>query len=369
MWDGVEEPIFSEAQIENITQALGQISGEVPCIEFRAVGTDFKGPHLVFSLMGDDRNPAGSCFSYVGRVQGKNQGKGQLVNLGLPRCLNIGIILHETLHALGAVHEHSRPDRDLFVFILHGNIQPNALHNFRKVTNETHNTRNTPFDPSSLMMYGPNDFGIMDSNGRRTTIKPVKPGVEIRGAEEKMDLSLVDKIELGRAYQPITDRTCFHMKTLEGYGKHVDSLRQSYQKFLPTTTSSMTCNTCVSTGCYHFINGPMNWWQAKTRCEEMNMHLVEIETEEENRALLFELVLKLGDQDQCFWMGLTDRSTGGPFVWNSGREVTYTAWRSGEPNNWKGRDNCGMHCVGHSGEWNDYACNVELGNVGAFCEF
>ena len=75
---------------------------------------------------------------------------------------------------------NSRPDRDLFVFILHGNIQPNALHNFRKVTNETHSTRNTPFDPSSLMMLGPNEFGIMDSNGTRTTIKPVKPGVEIR---------------------------------------------------------------------------------------------------------------------------------------------------------------------------------------------
>ena len=80
----------------------------------------------------------------------------------------------------GAVHEHSRHDRDLFVFILHSNIQPNAVHNFRKVTNETYSTRNTPFDPSSLMMYGPKDFGIMDSNGRRTTIEAVKPGVEIR---------------------------------------------------------------------------------------------------------------------------------------------------------------------------------------------
>ena len=123
------------------------------------------------------------------------EGGGQLVNLGSPRCTYVGVVLHKTLHALGlnftisqeivcvflgALHEHMRPDRDQFVFILHGNIQPNALHNFRKVTNETHNTRKTPFDPSSLMMYGPNDFGIMDSNGRRTTIKPVKPGVEIR---------------------------------------------------------------------------------------------------------------------------------------------------------------------------------------------
>jgi len=36
-WEGVEEPVFTDAQIENITQALGQISNEVPCIQFRSV--------------------------------------------------------------------------------------------------------------------------------------------------------------------------------------------------------------------------------------------------------------------------------------------------------------------------------------------
>lgn len=60
-----------------------------------------------------------------------------------------------------------------------------------------------------------------------------------RGAETKMELSLVDKIELARAYEPITSRiislsiyllageSCFNKDTLKIYSEHVDSLRLS----------------------------------------------------------------------------------------------------------------------------------------------
>jgi len=54
-------------------------------------------------------------------------------------------------------------------------------------------------------MYSPTDFGIEDSPGnRRTTIEPLKPGVKIGQLEAKTDLSLIDKIELGRLYQNYT---------------------------------------------------------------------------------------------------------------------------------------------------------------------
>ena len=79
------------------------------------------------------------------------------------------------------MHEHSRSDRDQFVSILFGNIQRGAEHNFGKVTNDTHSTRNTPFDVASIMMYGARDFGTIDSTGQRmTTSQPLEPGVEIR---------------------------------------------------------------------------------------------------------------------------------------------------------------------------------------------
>ena len=34
-WDGVVEPIFLDDQIENITQSLGKIMRDVPCIKFK----------------------------------------------------------------------------------------------------------------------------------------------------------------------------------------------------------------------------------------------------------------------------------------------------------------------------------------------
>ena len=74
-----------------------------------------------------------------------------------------------------------RPDRDLFVTINHENIQPGSEANFERVDISTHHTRNTPFDFESIMMYGPHDFGKIDSSGRaRVTIQPKKGGVDMR---------------------------------------------------------------------------------------------------------------------------------------------------------------------------------------------
>ena len=79
------------------------------------------------------------------------------------------------------MHEQSRPDRDLYVSILLDNVQPGREANFRKKGPETFDTWNTPFDYQSIMLYPSDAFGKEDSSGgRKTTIQPLKPGVEIR---------------------------------------------------------------------------------------------------------------------------------------------------------------------------------------------
>ena len=79
------------------------------------------------------------------------------------------------------MHEHSRPDRDSYVSILMENVEQGSEKNFRKKSDDSHSGRGTPFDPQSIMIYGPKDFGIEDSMGqRKTTIQPVDPKVEIR---------------------------------------------------------------------------------------------------------------------------------------------------------------------------------------------
>ena len=79
------------------------------------------------------------------------------------------------------MHEQSRPDRDSYVSILMENVEPSSQKNFRKESGDTHSGRGTPFDPQSIMIYGPTDFGIEDSMGeRKTTIQTLDPQVEIR---------------------------------------------------------------------------------------------------------------------------------------------------------------------------------------------
>ena len=74
-----------------------------------------------------------------------------------------------------------RPDRDSYVKILLENVQEGSERNFLKKGTDLYSTRDTPFDYDSIMIYGPNDYGIVDSAGQRmTTIQPLMPGVEIR---------------------------------------------------------------------------------------------------------------------------------------------------------------------------------------------
>ena len=53
-------------------------------------------------------------------------GGNQTINIG-NKCERKGIVQHEIFHALGRIHEHSRPDRNRFVKIHYGNIKRGTL--------------------------------------------------------------------------------------------------------------------------------------------------------------------------------------------------------------------------------------------------
>ena len=70
-----------------------------------------------------------SCFSYLGLIGGR-----QPVNIGRG-CEHKGIVQHEILHALGRVHEQSRPDRDQYVIINRNNIIRGIMQNSKLCCN------------------------------------------------------------------------------------------------------------------------------------------------------------------------------------------------------------------------------------------
>jgi len=59
------------------------------------------------------------------------------------------------------------------------------------------------------------------------------------------------------------------------------------------------------------------------------------------------------------WIGFTDKAAEGNFVWVSGKAVTYTNWRSGEPNNSGGAEN--YTTMTGDGLWNDYSTQYQNG--------
>ncbi|XP_050716599.1 hatching enzyme 1.2-like [Eriocheir sinensis] len=105
------------------------------------------------------------CSSAVGRNGGR-----QRLSLG-DDCMYVGIVIHELLHAVGFWHEHTRYDRDDYVYIIEENIMDNKKHNFYKQSKRSSTDLDLPYDYASIMHYKSTEFAIGDG----PTIVPYSP--------------------------------------------------------------------------------------------------------------------------------------------------------------------------------------------------
>jgi len=127
---------------------------------------------------------AQQCASWVGF---QNTGA-QSIYTG-DRCSE-GSMIHEIGHALGLLHEHTRPDRDNFVSINWDNINPDKTHNFDILENAI---PLGDYDYDSIMHYGTHFFS--DQGGQ--TITPLQNVSGVVGQREYIspgDASAVRKL-------------------------------------------------------------------------------------------------------------------------------------------------------------------------------
>ncbi|CAH2093761.1 unnamed protein product [Euphydryas editha] len=125
------------------------------------------------------------CWSSVGRLGGRQE-----VNLQSPGCLSKkGTVLHELLHAIGFMHEQSRPERDDFVKVKYENIKSGSENNFRKEDTKRSNDFGISYDYNSVMHYSEYAF----SKNSKKTIEPMISGVTL-GQREGLSRSDVKKI-------------------------------------------------------------------------------------------------------------------------------------------------------------------------------
>lgn len=134
----------------------------------------------------DEKN----CASYIGRIGGMQPI--MVANKCGPQEL-----IHELMHALGFVHEHSRTDRDQHLEVIWDNIETEFWPQFALVPEiliHEYRGRVFDFDPHSAMLYPPTAFG--KENGV-VTLK-AKPGSQINPVTE--GLSQVDRERLFYLY-------------------------------------------------------------------------------------------------------------------------------------------------------------------------
>lgn len=153
-------------------------------------GTDM----IVFEPTSDAPESKTICLSALGRTGGM-----QPIRLG-SECREPEI-LHEILHALGFIHEHSRADRDAYLTIHWDRIDPKYQSQFSKVpTDWKTGFEDTPFDPHSIMLYSSDLFSI----------KPGLPALTLKnqatGAEEIIpattQLSEQDRERVNQLWNP-----------------------------------------------------------------------------------------------------------------------------------------------------------------------
>ena len=109
---------------------------------------------------------------------------------------------------------------------------------------------------------------------------------------------------------------------------------------------------------YLFLSESTNWSDAKNTCEDLNAHLVKIETAEENEELYNEAV-RLNMIEVPAWIGLNDIAEEGTWVWADGKRADFTEWGPTQPQG-GAIENCVEFNTGfdHPGKkWHDAPCN------------
>jgi len=121
----------------------------------------------------------------------------------------------------------------------------------------------------------------------------------------------------------------------------------------PASTTSEGCGdgwTEWRSHCYKFVGEELTWNDAQARCEKEGSNLASVHSAEENQFLV-----TLSPQDSRVMIGGNDKDTEGAWVWTDGSAWDYSQWKSGQPDDYEGDEDC-MELYTDT-NWNDVPCD------------
>jgi cysteine-rich repeat protein len=109
--------------------------------------------------------------------------------------------------------------------------------------------------------------------------------------------------------------------------------------------------------CYAESVDSLPWAQAKAECESAGGHLATISSAAEGDFIWSNVMDGFYNGTGARWIGGTDQAMEGTWAWTTGEPFSYTNWKSGEPNNSGGAENC-LEYYYNSDNWNDNSCGT-----------
>lgn len=104
--------------------------------------------------------------------------------------------------------------------------------------------------------------------------------------------------------------------------------------------------------CYMRFENQQNWDAARVACEALgpDTHLATIADAAENQ-----IVADLAGSNKV-WIAGTDSGNEGNWIWYNNDPFGFQNWRSGEPNNGGGNEDCMSLEGDNGGQWDDQSC-------------
>ena len=186
-WPNATIPYVIDADIpqpERITGGMALWTSATP-IKFVARTNEPNFVHFV-------RQPSGVCISSQGMIGGE-----QFIRV-LDSCTLFGMT-HEMGHAIGLLHEQSRPDRDYYVTVHLENMDKRYAGSSLLITDGS--THAGYFDYGSIMEYSAFFYA---STTQALAIETIPPGIVIDGTAHGPSAADIDRVN--RLYGAVPDR-------------------------------------------------------------------------------------------------------------------------------------------------------------------